>query len=80
VLQNVVRVIDERAGKLVRLRNPCVILDGVTTRGDYHRFSPQNDYILWREIWLQRADEKLTADSFSAIDTNRFSQGHGPSQ
>jgi hypothetical protein len=54
VLRNVERLIDEKTGKLLRLHNPCVILDGVTAKGDFHRFYPQNDYILWRDIWLER--------------------------
>jgi hypothetical protein len=54
VLRNVERLIDEKTGKLLSLHNPCVILDGVTAEGDFHRFYPQNDYILWRDIWLER--------------------------
>lgn len=57
VLRSVDRLIEEKSGKLVRLKNPCAILDGVTARGEFYRFNPQNDYILWREIWLERLDE-----------------------
>jgi len=63
VLRRVERIVDEKSGKLLKLRNPCAILDGVTTRGDYYRFNPQNDYILWRDIWLQRVDEHVDAGS-----------------
>jgi hypothetical protein len=54
VLKRVERTIDEKTGRLIKLRNPCVILDGVTAKGDYHRFNPQNEFIFWREIWLER--------------------------
>jgi hypothetical protein len=54
VLRTVERLIDEKTGKLQTLKNPCVMLDGVTTKGDFYRFYPQNDYPLWREIWLRR--------------------------
>lgn len=57
VLRRVDRLIEEKSGKLVRLKTPSVFLDGVTARGDLHRFNPQNDYILWREIWLERLDD-----------------------
>jgi hypothetical protein len=57
VFRRVDRLIEERSGKLVQLKTPAVILDGVTARGDFYRFNPQNDYILWREIWLQRLNE-----------------------
>jgi hypothetical protein len=54
VLKRVERTIDEKTGRLIELRNPCIILDGVTAKGEFHRFNPQNEYIFWREIWLER--------------------------
>jgi len=59
VLTNVETIIQESSGKLLSLQNPCVILEGVTSQGAYYRFNPQNDYILWREIWLHRVDEHV---------------------
>jgi hypothetical protein len=54
VAARVERLIDERSGRLIKLRNPCVILDGATASGEYLAFCPQNEAILWREIWLER--------------------------
>jgi len=48
------RVIVEKTGELRQLSNPCIILDGVTTTGEYQGFNPENEYIFWREIWLER--------------------------
>jgi len=56
VLRPVDRLIEEKSGRLVRLKTPSVILDGVTASGEFYRFNPQNDYILWREIWLERLE------------------------
>jgi hypothetical protein len=56
VASRVERLIDERSGRLIKLRNPCVILDGATASGEYLAFCPQNEAILWREIWLERID------------------------
>jgi len=47
-------LIEEKSGKLITLSSPCVILDGVTASGEYLAFCPQNESILWREIWLER--------------------------
>src|SRR5258706_11513148 len=55
VLRRVDRLIEEKSGRLVQVKTPCLILGGVTARGEFYRFNPQNDYILWREIWLERA-------------------------
>jgi hypothetical protein len=48
--------IDESTGNLVRMRNPCVVLDGVACRGRYHRFCPRALDMYWREAWLRRID------------------------
>jgi hypothetical protein len=56
VLRRVERTIDERTGKLLRLKRPCIVLEGVTCRGAYHRCCPRADYPYWREIWLERVE------------------------
>jgi hypothetical protein len=56
VLRRVERTIDERTGKLLHLKRPCVVLEGVTCRGAYHRCCPRADYPYWREIWLERVE------------------------
>ena len=48
------RLIEEKSGQLITVGNPCIILDGVTACGEYKVFCPQNESILWREIWLER--------------------------
>jgi hypothetical protein len=54
VLRRVERVIDERTGRLLRLKRPGIVLEDVTCRGAYHRCCPRADYPFWREIWLER--------------------------
>src|SRR5262245_50536099 len=54
VLRRVERVVDERTGRLLRLRRACIVLEGVTCRGAYHRCCPRADYPYWREVWLER--------------------------
>jgi hypothetical protein len=56
VLRRVERIIDEKTGRMVRLRNPCIILEGVVCTADYHRLCPRSVYPYWREIWLERVE------------------------
>jgi len=56
VLRRVERIIDEQTGRMVRLRNPCIVLEGVVCTADYHRLCPRGIYPYWREIWLERVD------------------------
>lgn len=56
VRNRVDRIIDERSGELKELKTPGIILDQVTGTGEFLRFCPQNEYVFWREIWLERVD------------------------
>jgi hypothetical protein len=60
VLRQVNRIIDEPTGKMIELRNPCIILEGVICTSDYHRLCPRGIYPYWREIWLERVQEPQT--------------------
>ena len=60
VLRRVEKIINEKSGKMIKMTNPCVILDGVTCSGNYSHermFSRRHEYHFWHEIWLERADE-----------------------
>jgi hypothetical protein len=54
VVGRVERSIDEASGRMMELKNPCIVLEDVICRGDYHRLCPRGTYPYWREIWLER--------------------------
>jgi hypothetical protein len=55
VLRQVHQIIDENTGKMRHMKHPCIILEGVVCRSDYHRLCPRSIYPYWRENWLRRA-------------------------
>jgi hypothetical protein len=55
VLRRVHRIIDEKTGKLITMKNPCIVLEGVVCKSDFHRLCPRAIYPYWRESWLKRA-------------------------
>jgi hypothetical protein len=57
VLRRVDRCIDERTGRLLHMKNPCIVLDGIVCEGAYNANCPRSIYSFWREIWLDRVDE-----------------------
>jgi len=57
VLRRIERIIDEKTGRMLRIKQDCVILEGVVCTGDYHRSCPRAIYPYWREAWLKRVDE-----------------------
>jgi len=57
VLRRVDQIINEKNGRMIKLPNGCVILDGVYCSGERstHRlFCQRAIFSYWREIWLRR--------------------------
>jgi membrane-associated phospholipid phosphatase len=50
------RIIDEKSGRMLRFKNPCIVPDDVTCPGVYHRQCPRGIYPYWREVWLERVE------------------------
>jgi hypothetical protein len=48
------RVMIEKTGELRQISNTCLILDGVMSTGEYQGFNPENEFVFWREVWLER--------------------------
>jgi hypothetical protein len=57
VQKRVDRLIDESSGRMIELKNECLILENVICDGDFHRFCPRGMYPFWREIWLRKVAE-----------------------
>jgi hypothetical protein len=73
VLRSVDRIIDEKTGKMLRLRKDCVILDGAVCSGlraGMRRAGcPRSCYPYWREAWLRRVES--APDQTAAARTTR---------
>jgi hypothetical protein len=58
VSRRVTRIINEKTGKMLEMKTPCIILDSVICEARYSQcrlFCPRAIYPYWREIWLERA-------------------------
>jgi hypothetical protein len=61
VLKRVQQIIDERTGTLLRFETDAIILESVTCQARYshcRKFCPRSIFPYWREIWLERLNEK----------------------
>lgn len=56
VLKRVNQIVDERTGKIMKMKSPCIILEGVACVSEYHRLCPRAIYHYWREAWLCRVE------------------------
>jgi len=54
VLKRVNQIVDEKTGKMLRMKSSCIILDGSACAADYHKLCPRAIYHYWREGWLRR--------------------------
>lgn len=67
VLRRVHHIIDEKSGKMTHMKYPCIVLEGVICRSDYHRLCPRAIFIYWRESWLKRAIQTSGKDSAATV-------------
>ena len=56
VLKRVNQIVDERSGKILKMKSPCVILEGVACISEYHHLCPRAIFHYWREAWLRRVE------------------------
>jgi hypothetical protein len=60
VRSSVNRLLDELTGKMLDMKQPCIILEGVTCSGEYSScrlLCPRAIPSYWREIWLERVND-----------------------
>ena len=50
------RIMNEKTGQVMDLKNQCLVLEGVPCKGHYTKplLCPRGMYPYWREIWLER--------------------------
>jgi hypothetical protein len=54
VVSRVDRCLDESTGRLLTMKNPCIVLEDVICDGVYNVNCPREYVMFWREIWLER--------------------------
>lgn len=66
VNRRVRKIVNEKTGHLMELKNPCIVLEGIHCGGFYTKplFCSRDCHPYWREIWLERANpDCVTANS-----------------
>ncbi|MEO3853607.1 hypothetical protein [Acrocarpospora sp. B8E8] len=57
VVARVDQCIDEPTGRMLQMKNPCIVLDGIVCSGVYNLNCPREFVPFWREIWLERVED-----------------------
>jgi hypothetical protein len=66
VRSSVTQIIDERSGKMVLMKQPCIILEGVVCNAEYARRRlncPRAIRPYWRELWLERVEDNQLSNN-----------------
>ena len=59
VRKSVTKIIDEPTGKMLHMKQPCIMLEGVVCNAEYasERLNcPRAIPCYWRELWLERVE------------------------
>ncbi|TDD23344.1 hypothetical protein [Nonomuraea diastatica] len=54
VRARVERCLDEKTGRMLSMKSPCIVLDDLVCEGVYNANCPREFVPFWREIWLER--------------------------
>jgi hypothetical protein len=56
VARRVDHIIDEHTGRMLHMRSPCIVLEGIICEGAFNSSCPRSITPYWREIWLEKVD------------------------
>jgi hypothetical protein len=74
VRKAVTRIIDEPSGRMIEMKQPCIMLEGVVCKAEYanRRLNcPREIASYWRELWLERVEEPARASTGSHLDDSK---------
>jgi hypothetical protein len=60
VRKSVTKIIDEPTGKMLHMKQSCIMLEGVVCKAEYascRLHCPQAIPAYWREIWIERVND-----------------------
>lgn len=83
VKTNVERFMNEKTGRLMSLKTPAVILEGVWCRSCFSHLRmgcPRALHSWWREIWLERVEDRRATAGRRVTTQANFSGSSAPSQ
>lgn len=56
VLRRIDTIVDENTGRMLHMKNPCIVLENVVCEGVFSANCPRAITAYWRELWLERVE------------------------
>jgi hypothetical protein len=66
VARRIEHIIDERTGRMLHMRSPCLVLEGIFCEGAFSASCPRAITPYWREIWLEKVAPAKTPSAQDA--------------
>jgi hypothetical protein len=57
VARRVTQIVDEKTGRMIYMKYPCIVLEGIVCEGAYSASCPRAIPAYWREIWLDKVPD-----------------------
>ena len=54
VVRRVNTIVDENTGRMLHMKSPCIVLEGLVCEGAFNASCPRSITPYWREIWLEK--------------------------
>ncbi|MBI3466487.1 MAG: hypothetical protein HY000_26025 [Planctomycetes bacterium] len=83
VRKSVTQIIDEPTGKMITMKQPCIILEGVVCNAEYASCRlncPRAIPSYWREVWLERVEMPAASQATPGTEAVGHSLAAGDSQ
>lgn len=77
VLGRVTQILDEKTGRMITMKSPCIILDSIVCEARYNgcrTFCPRGIYPYWREIWLERVTSAQGTNQGTSSTSSKASE------
>ena len=71
VRRRIDRLIDEKTGRMLKMKNECIALEGLICTGEHSTgrwFCPRGIYPYWREVWLKRVESAAPAVTHDTVE------------
>jgi hypothetical protein len=60
VARRVDQIINEHTGEMIKMKNPCIVLENVVCEGVFNLNCPRAITPYWREVWLEKVSPDTT--------------------
>lgn len=74
IARRIDHIVDENTGRMIHMKSPCLVLEGVICEGAYNANCPRSITPYWREAWLEKIEEGGSGGTHTMIPAQRATE------